>query len=202
MKKPFIILFLCILPVILFGCMSQIAEIKKNPYVYNGKEISVYGTIDKVKIFEESSIFNTPSQLYLYTIKDNFDEISIISTKIPYKGQNKKVYGKLIVFKKNLYENEVQFIINELAMYLAEKNALPSSKQKEAQKAFVSIIASIINLLTNNKMSEPVNTVSEGAQAIIDSRLEESDIQYINEIVKSLLNFLPKDEYYFIILEK
>lgn len=181
--------------------MSQIAEIKKNPYEYNGKEVYVKGTVDQLKIFKESQDYNAPVPLYLFLIKDSFDQIAVLSTKICYEGSYKTVHGKVLIFKYNLYDNDVQFIIHEIANYLIEKDALPSSKQKEAQKAFISIIASIIDLLTNGKLSEPINTISEGAKSAIDSNLDEIDKQYITEITQTLLNFLPKDEYYYLILE-
>lgn len=181
--------------------MSQIAEIKKNPYDFNGKEVNVDGTVEKVKILKESQDYNAPVPLLLYTIKDSFDAIAILSTDKVYTGQYKRVNGKVIVFRNNLYENEIQFVIKEITEFLMKKNALPSSKQKEAQKAFISIIAAIINLLTNGKLSEPVNSIADGAQTVIDSNLNETDKQYITEITQSLINFLPKDEYYYLILE-
>lgn len=186
---------------ITFSCISPIAEIKKNPYEYNGKEVYVIGSVVKLKIFKESQEYNAPVPLYLFLIKDSFDQIAVLSTKISYKGSYKTVHGKVLIFKYNLYDNDVQFIIHEIANYLIKKDALPSSKQKEAQKAFISIIASIIDLLTNGKLSEPINTVSEGAKSVIDSNLDEIDKQYISEITQTLLNFLPKDEYYYLILE-
>jgi hypothetical protein len=195
------ICFSIIILFVLFSCMSGIAEIKKDPYRYNGQEVNIYGTVEKVKLFNESSEYNAPVPLLLYTIKDNFDEIAVLSTQTAYKGSYKSVHGKVLIFKSNLYENDIQFIVNEITKYLSEKNALPSSKQKEAQKAFVSIIAAIINLLTNGKLSQPVNNISEGAQTIIDSNLDAVDKEYINQITNSLLNFLPKDEYYYLILE-
>lgn len=200
-SKILFIIFSFLVLFILFGCMSQIAEIKKNPYYYNGKEVHINGTVEKVKIFNESSEYNSPTPLFLYIIKDNFDEIAVLSTENVYKGSYKSVHGKVLIFKSNLYENDIAFIVNEIGKYLLDKNALPSSKQKEAQKAFVSIIAAIINLLTNGKLSEPVNSISEGAQTLIDSNLDAIDKQYINEITNTLLNFLPKDEYYYLILE-
>ncbi len=198
------IIFLLILFLFTFlfsSCMSQIAEIKKNPYDFNGKEVNVDGTVEKVKILKESQDYNAPVPLLLYTIKDSFDEIAILSTDKVYTGQYKRVNGKVIVFRNNLYENEIQFVIKEITEFLMKKNALPSSKQKEAQKAFISIIAAIINLLTNGKLTEPVNSIADGAQTVIDSNLNETDKQYITEITQSLINFLPKDEYYYLILE-
>lgn len=198
------IIFLLILFLFTFlfsSCMSQIAEIKKNPYDFNGKEVNVDGTVEKVKILKESQDYNAPVPLLLYTIKDSFDEIAILSTDKVYTGQYKRVNGKVIVFRNNLYENEIQFVIKEITEFLMKKNALPSSKQKEAQKAFISIIAAIINLLTNGKLTEPVNSIADGAQTVINSNLNETDKQYITEITQSLINFLPKDEYYYLILE-
>lgn len=201
LKKVICLLSLILFLFIAFSCMSAIAEIKKNPSYYNGQEVYVGGVVTKLKLLNESKEYYSPTPLYLYVIKDDFDEIAVLSTNIAYAGNYKKVNGKLIVFKNNLYESEIQFAAKEIAEYLLKKNALPSSKEKEAQKAFISIIAAIINIFTDGKLSEPVNTISQGAQTIVDSNLEEVDKQYIEQVIQSLLNYLPKDEYYYLILE-
>jgi len=201
LKKIILVVLLVISLIILFSCMSQIAEIKKNPEIYNGKDVSVSGTIDQIKILNSDHNYYEVKPLYLYLLKDNFDQIAVISTDSVYIQQYKRVHGKVLIFKYSFYENEIRFIISEIADYLIENNALPSSKQKESQKLFISLIAAIINILTGGKLEEPVNSISDGEQKIIDSSLDDIDKKYIEEITESLLKFLPKDEIYYLILE-
>lgn len=202
MKKFFIVIIMVIIFIIVIGCSTQISQIKKDPYYYNGREVYISGVIQKYIVLNESQIYNAPVPLYLYILKDNFGEtVAFLSIKIYYPGNYKSIQGKVLVFKYNLFENDIQFITKELIDYLSKKEALPSSKKKESQKAFISIIAGIINILTNGKITEQVDTISQGAQTIIDYNTDEIDKQYISEVIQSFLKYLPKDEYYIIILE-
>jgi len=200
-KTLIFIIFIFLFSFTLFSCMSSIANIKKNPEYFNGQKVHIFGFVKKVDSFFRNEDNFPEIPLFMYLLEDNFDEIAILSTSKVYVGQQKSVNGKVIIFKNGFYQSEIQFVITEIKDYLSKKNALPSSKKKASQKAFVSIISIIINILTQGKFEEPINSLSEIAQDTIDSALDEIDKEYIEEMTQALIKFLPKDEIYYLILE-
>lgn len=187
---------------VLSSCSSTIAEIKKNPGRYNGNHIYVEGIVENVTLLIDNvNYFNYTPALYFYTITDNYDSLNVITYKKVYNGSYKSVNGKLIIFQHNIIHSELNSFLNEFTEYLINKNALPSSKYKESQKLFVSILASIINILTNGTMTSSIDTIENSAQEAIDSGITVEDKLFIQQVTQNLLSKLPKDEYYYVILE-
>ncbi len=187
---------------VLSSCSSTIAEKKKDPGRYNGSHISVEGIVEKTTLLIDNiNYLDYVPTLYFYTINDNYESLNVITYKKVYNGSHRAVNGKLIIFQNNIIHSELNFFLNEFTEYLINKNALPSSKHKESQKLFVSILASIINILTNGAMTSSINTVENNAQEAIDSGITAEDKLFIQQVTQNLLSKLPKDEYYYVILE-
>jgi len=50
-------------------------------------------------------------------------------------------------------------------------------------------------------MTSSINTVENNAQEAIDSGITAEDKLFIQQVTQNLLSKLPKDEYYYVILE-